>query len=257
AARAGQGPGSTLDDLIPPPPPSPPPTALVSQDDVRGLDYAESARVAWGLSDDPLPLSQLGLGPEDTAELARRRPDLAPVPSRPESPAEDLVPFGPVPVAPASGPADVVRSGGRVFHRVDARPDGNCFFRSVLDSARAVAVPPAWAAGSIAGLRARVRDRVAHGELGDIADALVPDPVHSVVNDLRLRALAGETDPGAQRRIAEEWDRIAGEVVTDGDAGRWREIVAGSDYPGLAEVAPTPAEARRLGGRGLLAATAG
>ncbi len=48
---------------------------------MRGLDYAQSAQVAWGLSDDPLPLSELGLGPEDTAELARRRPDLSPAPS--------------------------------------------------------------------------------------------------------------------------------------------------------------------------------
>ncbi|MBJ6612858.1 DUF4347 domain-containing protein [Streptomyces sp. I3(2020)] len=48
AARAGQGPGTTLDDLVPPPPPTLPPTALVSQDDVRGLDYAQSAQVAWG-----------------------------------------------------------------------------------------------------------------------------------------------------------------------------------------------------------------
>ncbi|MFD8252459.1 WXG100-like domain-containing protein, partial [Streptomyces werraensis] len=254
ASRADQGPGTTLDDLIPPPPPTLPPTALVSQDDVRGLDYARSAQVAWGLSDDPLPLSELGLGPEDTAELARRRPDLSPVPSRPESLAEDLTASGPVPAA--LQPESLLRAGGVTFRRVVARPDGNCFFRSVLDSARSRTVPPAWAAGNIGGLRARVRDRVAHTELGDIADALVPDPVHSVVNDLRLRALAGESDAGAQRRIAEEWDRIAREVVTDGDAGRWREIVEGSAYPGLAEVAPTPADARRLGGRGLLAATA-
>ncbi|MGQ4725172.1 WXG100-like domain-containing protein, partial [Streptomyces tunisiensis] len=254
AARAGQGPGTTLDDLIPPPPPTLPPTALVSQDDVRGLDYAQSAQVAWGLSDDPLPLSELGLGPEDTAELARRRPDLSPAPSRPASPAGDLTAFGPV--TPAPERRSLLRAGGLTFRRIAAPPDGNCFFRSVLDSARSREVPPAWAAVNADGLRARVRDRVAHTELGDIADALVPDPVHSVVNDLRLRALAGESDAGAQRRIAEEWDRIAQEVVTDGDTGRWREIVADSDYPGLAEVAPTPADARRLGGRGLLAATA-
>ncbi|MGV9682338.1 WXG100-like domain-containing protein, partial [Streptomyces cellulosae] len=254
AARADQGPGTTLDDLVPPPPPTLPPTALVSQDDVRGLDYAQSAQVAWGLSDDPLPLSELGLGPEDTAELARRRPDLSPAPSRPESLAADLTAFGPVTPAPERG--SLLRAGGLTFRRIAAPPDGNCFFRSVLDSARSREVPPAWAAGNAGGLRARVRDRVTHTELGDIADALVPDPVHSVVNDLRLRALAGESDAGAQRRIAEEWDRIAREVVTDGDTGRWREIVADSDYPGLAEVAPTPADARRLGGRGLLAATA-
>ncbi|WP_237517830.1 hypothetical protein, partial [Streptomyces sp. SID7804] len=76
--RATAGPDTTLDVLLPPPPPELPPSTLVSREDVRGLSYAPSAEVAWALSDAPLPLSDLGLGPEDTAELARRLHDPAP-----------------------------------------------------------------------------------------------------------------------------------------------------------------------------------
>uniref|UniRef100_UPI0035BC3EF1 hypothetical protein n=1 Tax=Streptomyces finlayi TaxID=67296 RepID=UPI0035BC3EF1 len=78
ALRAGAGPDTTLDELLPPPPPELSPTTLISREDVRGLSYTESARVAWSLSGEPLPLSALDLGPEDTAELARRLHDPAP-----------------------------------------------------------------------------------------------------------------------------------------------------------------------------------
>ncbi|WP_213083781.1 hypothetical protein [Streptomyces canus] len=49
-----------------------PPTYLVSPVDVAGLSVAESAHVFWSLSDTPLPLAELGLSAEDTAELTRR-----------------------------------------------------------------------------------------------------------------------------------------------------------------------------------------
>ncbi|TYR36094.1 hypothetical protein, partial [Streptomyces parvus] len=70
--RAGSTPETTLDALLPPPPPELPPDTLVSQPDVLGLSYARSAQITWSLSNAPLPLSELGLGPADTAELARR-----------------------------------------------------------------------------------------------------------------------------------------------------------------------------------------
>ncbi|WP_239086236.1 hypothetical protein, partial [Streptomyces parvus] len=70
--RAGATPETTLDALLPPPPPELPPDTLVSQPDVLGLSYARSAQITWSLSNAPLPLSELGLGPADTAELARR-----------------------------------------------------------------------------------------------------------------------------------------------------------------------------------------
>ncbi|MEV0022567.1 hypothetical protein AB0H45_10125, partial [Streptomyces atroolivaceus] len=76
--RADAGPGTTLGELLPAPPPELPPTTLVSREDVRGLAYAPSAEVVWSLSGAPLPLSDLALGPEDTAELARRLQDPAP-----------------------------------------------------------------------------------------------------------------------------------------------------------------------------------
>ncbi|MFD8803828.1 hypothetical protein ACFV0P_34985, partial [Streptomyces atroolivaceus] len=168
-----------------------------------------------------------------------------------------LSPATPVSQEDVRGPsAEVVRADGLAFHRVAARGDGDCLFRAVLDSARSRDVPPAWASRSIAGLRGLVRDRVAGSELGTVADAAVPDPVFTVVDDLRIRALAGVDDADDQRRIADSWNRIAREVVTDGDAGRWQQILADSDFPQLAEIAPTPADARRLGGRGLLAAAA-
>ncbi|MFD5185382.1 hypothetical protein ACFWMQ_22820 [Streptomyces sp. NPDC058372] len=253
-ARAAAGPDTTLDTLLPPPPPTPPPTALVSQEDVRGLSYASSAQVAWTLSDALLPLSDLALGPEDLAELARRRPGLVSGPSGPPSLAEDPALFsGP---GPTPGPAGLVRADGTTFLRVPARGDGNCLFRSVLDSARGQEVPPAWAARSVDGLRTLVRDRVAGSELGAAADALVADPVATVVDDLRVRALAGVADADTRRRVTERWNTLARQVVADSDPDRWRQLLADSDYPHLAQVAPTPADARRLGGRGLLAAAA-
>ncbi|MEU1127631.1 hypothetical protein ABZ371_29620, partial [Streptomyces sp. NPDC005899] len=253
--RDAAGPATTLDELLPPPLPRLPPDTPVSREEVRGLAYAPSAEVAWSLSDDPLPLSELGLGPEDTAELTRRRSGATPPSSRPDSPAGSLHTFAEDPVATA-GRAPLVRADGLTFHRVDARGDGDCLFRATLDSARSRAVPPAWAARNIAGLRALVRDRVAGSELGGVADTAVPDPVFTVLDDLRIRALAGVHDTDGQRRVTEHWNRVAREVVTDGDPVRWQRILADSDYPQLAEVAPTPADARRLGGRGLLAAAA-
>ncbi|WP_443071217.1 WXG100-like domain-containing protein, partial [Streptomyces sp. YIM 132580] len=98
--RAAATPATTLDSLLPPPPPAPAPGTLVSQSDVLGLSYARSAQIAWSLSDAPLPLSDLDLGPDDTAELARRlhrpeptEPSVPPAPSVPQEapPTNSLV----------------------------------------------------------------------------------------------------------------------------------------------------------------------
>ncbi|WP_245170729.1 hypothetical protein [Streptomyces anulatus] len=252
--RATAGPDTTLDALLPPPPPELPPTALVSPDDVAGLTYAPAARITWSLSTAPLPLSDLALSPEDTAELARRRPDLAPAQSRPESLTESLVLFSKDPVTP--GPADAVRADGRAFRRLHTPGGGDCLFRALLDSARSRPVPPAWAARDVTRLRELLRDRLTGSELLAAAAEANPDPVLAVVDDLRMRALAGVQDPGAQSRITQRWDRIAQAVVTDGDGRRWRRMLRDSGYPHLAEVAPTPADARRLGTDGLILAAA-
>ncbi|MEV6618377.1 glycosyltransferase, partial [Streptomyces sp. NPDC051051] len=252
--RATAGPRTTLDVLLPPPPPELPPTTLVSPEDVRGLSYAPSAQVTWSLSTAPLPLSELALSPEDTAELARRKPDLAPAPSRPATLAEDMTLLSKE--RAGAGPSDLVHADGRAFRQLVTPGGGNCLFRAVLDSARSRDVPPAWAALNIAGLRALVRNRVTGTELGAVADDLVPDPVFSVVDDLRMRALAGVRNPVARFWITNEWNDIAQAVVADGDVNQWQHILRNSGYPELARVAPTPAEARRLGGRGLLAAVA-
>jgi hypothetical protein len=252
--RTTAGPGTTLDALLPPPPPAIPPTTLVSPEDVRGLAYAPAAQVTWSLSDTPLPLSELALSPEDTAELARRRPDLAPAPSRPESIAEDLTLLSKNAVA--SGRADVVHADGAAFRRLDTPGDGNCFFRALLDSARSQDVPPAWAARNVAGLRGLLRDRIAGSELAAAAAEATPDPVLAVVDDLRMTALAGVRDPRRHQGLTRHWNRIAQEVVTDGDPRRWRRILQDSGYPHLATVAPTPAAARDLGTEGLMAAAA-
>ncbi|MGW2334791.1 hypothetical protein ACWCXS_12610 [Streptomyces sp. NPDC001685] len=249
--RDTAGPDTTLDALLPPPPPALPPDTLVSPDDVRGLTYAPSAQITWSLSSTPLPLSELALSAEDTAELARRRPDLAPAPSRPESLAEDLTLL-----SKDTTSGDGVRADGRTFRRLDTPGGGNCLFRALLDSARAQEVPPHWAARDVAGLRGLLRDRIAGSELAAAAAEATPDPVLAVVDDLRMTALAGVRDPGAQRRITQRWNGIAEAVVEGGDARRWRRILRNSGYPQLAEIAPTPEEARRLGTDGLVAAAA-
>ncbi|WP_455711470.1 WXG100-like domain-containing protein, partial [Streptomyces griseus] len=99
--RAGATPATTLDALLPPPPPELPPDTLVSRSDALGLSYARSAEIAWSLSNAPLPLPELGLGPEDTAELARRlhrpEPPAPPTPTRPH----DVPESGGIPPLPA------------------------------------------------------------------------------------------------------------------------------------------------------------
>ncbi|MHC5256241.1 WXG100-like domain-containing protein [Streptomyces sp. UC4497] len=252
--RAEARPDTTLDVLLPPPPAELPPSTLVSPDDVRGLDYAPSARVTWSLSDDPLPLSELSLSPEATAELLRRRPDLGPVPSSRGSLADNVALFSKSSTTPDS--ANTIHVDGRSLVRLDTRADGDCLFRSLLDSARSQDIPPAWAARNVAGLRGLLRDRLSGSELVAAAAAATPDPVLSVVDDLRMTAIAGVTGPGEQVRITEDWNRIADRVVTDGDPAQWRHILTDSGYPQLAEVAPTPGDARRIGTEGLIAAAA-
>ncbi|MGW5368849.1 lonely Cys domain-containing protein, partial [Streptomyces sp. NPDC004011] len=233
--------------------------ALIEEMGTRDMAVVHGAHMFW------VPSTEFDKSVFDKVVSSHRGPDGEPLLRfRPENNHAELTwPAPPtVPPAPASvpgrpqDPADHVRADGRSFLRVQARADGNTLFRAVLDSARGRAVPPAWAARNIAGLRALVRDRVIGSELGAVADDLTPDPVFTVLDDLRMRALAGVDDPAEQRRITEEWNRTAQQLVTDGDAGRWRQILADSGYPRLVEVAPTPADARRLGGRGLLAAVA-
>ncbi|MFF0023627.1 hypothetical protein ACFYQQ_24125 [Streptomyces sp. NPDC005496] len=250
--RRTAGPDTTLDALLPPPPPALPPDTLVLPEDVRGLTYAPSAQITWSLSSAPLPLSELGLSAEDTAELARRRPDLAPASSRAESLAEDMTLLSKA--APPT--ADTVHADGLAFRRLETPGGGNCLFRSLLDSARGQDVPPAWAARNVAGLRGLLRDRITGSELGDTVSQAIPDPVFAVVDDLRMRALGGVRDEAERNRLTEHWNRIAHDVVTGADTDEWQRILAESDYPQLAAVAPTPAAARRLGARGLVAAAA-
>ncbi|SCE21580.1 hypothetical protein GA0115244_12051, partial [Streptomyces sp. DvalAA-19] len=259
ALRSGATPTTTLDSLLPPPPAPPPslaPDTLVSRSDVSGLAYARSAEVAWSLSDAPLPVSQLGLGPEDSAELARRLEGTGPAPGDwPESIAEDVDLFSEGSTVPAL--PDTVDVAGVPFRKLPARADGDCLFRALLDSARGTTVPPAWAARNVAGLRNLLRDRLTGSELLGPAAEATPDPVLAVVDDLRMTALAGVSHPEARDHIGRRWDRIAQEVVTDGDGRRWRRILRESGYPRLAEVAPTPADARRIGTGGLIVEAAG
>ncbi|MER6691427.1 hypothetical protein ABT329_20375, partial [Streptomyces minutiscleroticus] len=229
--------------------------ALIEEMRTKDMAVEHGAHMFWA------PSTDFDKSVFDKVVSSHRGPDGEPLLRfRPENNHAELT--WTAPPAPASvpvrseNPADHVRADGRSFLRVNARADGDTLFRAVLDSARGRDVPPAWAARNLAGLRGLVRDRVIGSELGAVADDLTPDPVFAVLDDQRMRALVGVDDPAEQRRITDEWNRIAQEVVTDGDAGRWRQVLADSGYPQLVEVAPTPADARRLGGRGLLAAVA-
>ncbi|WP_237527466.1 hypothetical protein, partial [Streptomyces sp. SID2119] len=193
----------------------------------------------------------------DHAELihAEPRPASQPSPSgRPESIAEDVNLFSRDTGTPDLG--GTVHADGQVLHRLHTPGDGDCLFRSLLDTARSRAVPPAWAALNVAGLRTLLRDRLTGSELLTPDVEATPDPVLAVVDDLRMTALAGVGNPEARERIGQRWDRIQQAVVTEGDARQWRRILRDSGYPHLAEVAPTPADARRLGTDGLILAAA-
>ncbi|MFC8624934.1 WXG100-like domain-containing protein [Streptomyces anulatus] len=178
----------------------------------------------------------------------------SPPPARPESIAEDMQLSGKATGTP--GLADTVRADGQAFRRLPARADGDCLFRSLLDTARTRPVPPPWAARNVTGLRSLLRDRLAGSELLAPDVEATPDPVLAVVDDLRMTALAGVRNPEARERIGQRWDRIEQAVVTGGDARRWRQILKDSGYSHLADVAPTPADARRLGTDGLILAAA-
>ncbi|TGZ03477.1 hypothetical protein E5Z02_25925, partial [Streptomyces rhizosphaericola] len=197
------------------------------------------------------PLLRFGPG-KDHAELVNPAPREPSSPGRPESIAGDVT-FN------DSGTPSLTRTvlaDGQAFRKLNSPPDGDCLFRSVLDSARGNTVPPAWAARNVAGLRGLLRDRLAGSELLTAAAEATPDPVLAVVDDLRMTALAGVRDAEARERIGRRWDAIAQAVVTDGDARRWRRILRDSPYPHLADVAPTPGDARRLGTEGLVLAAA-
>ncbi|MFC8414804.1 hypothetical protein ACFUJ2_15005, partial [Streptomyces coelicoflavus] len=236
---------SARDNLLPPPPPVLPPTTLVAPEDVQGLGYAPSARITWSLSSTPLPLSELTLSPGDLTELARRRPDLVPVADGTGSVVED--PRDTDGVTTPSNPPVVVHANGTAYMRLTTPGDGNCLFRALLDSARGQDIPPAWASRNVAGLRDLLADRLTGSELAAAAAEATPDPVLAVVDDLRMDALAGVVDPAGRQRITEHWNEIAQAVVTDGDPREWQRILVESGYPHLAALAPTPADARRIG----------
>ncbi|CAM5740832.1 hypothetical protein SMICM304S_03518 [Streptomyces microflavus] len=185
------------------------------------------------------------------------RPSSVPSPSpsgRPESIAEDVDLFSKGTGTP--GLAETVHVDGQALRRLRTRADGDCLFRSLLDTARSHDVPPAWAARNVAGLRSLLRDRLTGSELLAPDVEATPDPVLAVVDDLRMTALAGVRNPEARERIGQRWDRIEQAVVSGGDGRRWRRILRDSGYPHLADVAPTPADARRLGTDGLILAAA-
>ncbi|MYR92789.1 hypothetical protein GTW60_03985, partial [Streptomyces sp. SID4937] len=206
-----------------------------------------------GTSGEPLLRFRPG---NDHAELVHPEPRPSPSPpSRPESIAEEVDLFSKGTGTP--GPADAVHADGQALYRLHTPADGDCLFRSLLDTARSRAVPPAWAALNVAGLRRLLRDRLTGSELLAPDVEATPDPVLAVVDDLRMTALAGVGNPEARERIGQRWDRIQQAVVTDGDGRRWRSILRDSGYPHLADVAPTPADARDLGTDGLILAAAG
>ncbi|MFE9241403.1 hypothetical protein [Streptomyces sp. NPDC007007] len=200
------------------------------------------------------PLLRFSPG-NDHAVLVHPEPRPAPPPpSRPESIADDLNLSGKDTRTP--GLTDTVHADGQAFRRMPARGDGDCLFRSLLDTARSHPVPPPWAARNVAGLRGLLRDRLTGSELLAPDVEATPDPVLAVVDDLRMTALAGVRDAEARDRIGQRWDRIEQAVVENGDGRRWRQILKDSGYPHLADVAPTPADARRLGTDGLILAAA-
>ncbi|WP_311137527.1 hypothetical protein [Streptomyces sp. I6] len=337
--RAVAGPGTTLDALLPPPPPTLPPTTLVSPDEARGLSYAESARITWSLSGDPLPLSELGLNEEDTAELIRRRsdpgvlahrdtggdtttqrarrrsdPGIASPPhvdttdtttatdTEPGTTAESDHPHTPGPrlaaeqqenhTAAPPPPSDqaeagtetgteagtetdtetetgteaIARPGAQpdpgilvhahdmVFRRLNTPGDGDCLFRSLLDSARSQGLNAPWTERSVPELRRLLRDRIIAAGPDPVTGSL--DPVATVVADLRRSALAIAKDESDRRRIDDEWKGVRKAVVDRHDAEGWRNILRDSAYRDLLAVAATPSAARELTYHGLVAAAA-
>jgi hypothetical protein len=255
AALRGGGPDVSLETLLPPPLPQLPPDALVSPEDVRGLSYDPSAHLTWQLSDAPLPLSDLHLSPEDTAALISRRPDLAPGrdshPGNASDTSSDSSSAHSLEVMTKDDDGATVRAQGREFRRVPVPGDGDCFFTSVLTAARGQ--DARWAGRDVPGLRQLLYNRLAGSELAEALTAAAPDPVQTVLDDLRQRFLDSrpEQDPAA----AESWNRFSDGVLA-GDDRQWRRLLQESPYPDLLEVAPTPAAARELGGGGLLAAAA-
>ncbi|WP_435811452.1 hypothetical protein [Streptomyces rubiginosohelvolus] len=200
------------------------------------------------------PLLRFSPGNDHAVLVHPEHRPASPPPARPESIAEDMQLSGKATGTP--GLADTVHADGRAFRRMPARGDGDCLFRSLLDTARSHAVPPPWAARNVAGLRGLLRDRLTGSELLAPDVEATPDPVLAVVDDLRMTALAGVRDAEARERIGQRWDRIEQAVVKGGDGRRWRSILRDSGYPHLADVAPTPADARRLGTDGLILAAA-
>nr|WP_237331267.1 hypothetical protein [Streptomyces mexicanus] len=268
AALREAGPEASLHTLLPPPLPELPPDTLVRPDDVRGLEYSASARITWQLSDAPLPLSELRLSPEDTATLISRRPDLLPggassaaAGSGTERGSGAGTGPGPDVLSDAdsahsldltSGTGAPVRAEGREFRLVPSGGDGDCFFTSVLTGARGQNALPQWAAMDVAGLRRLLHDRLNGSELADALTESSPDPVRTVLDDLRSAYVGpGPVHPDA----AAAWRRFS-DAVLSGDTASWRKLVEGSPYPDLLTVAPTPEEARRLGAGGLLTAAA-
>ncbi|WP_375153044.1 hypothetical protein [Streptomyces sp. SM18] len=258
--RSGGGPEVTLRTLIPPPAAEPSPSAPVYPQDVRGLAYAHSARVTWLLSDGPLPLSELGLSPEDTATLLRRRPDLvpgttpAPATDRPATTGESVTDLSVVGPPGGDTKTPLVRADDRDFRRTAVPGDGDCFFRSVLLSARGQNTLHQWADLDVSGLRDLLSTRLTGSELADALTESAPDPVLTVLGDLREHFIGGA--PPRDEAGEAAWER-ASDAILAGDAALWRRLLLQSPYPGLLEVAPTPEAARRLGSGGLLTETAG